>query len=70
MSDTEIEEMLADSFKDFMLNDSKTFDFETNNWFRRIYDFIRLWVRTGSYGLAKLYSQINRGKFSGIKPSE
>lgn len=70
MSDMEIEEMLADSFKDFMLNDSKTFDFETNNWFRRIYDFIRLWVRTGSYGLAKLYSQINRGKFSGIKPSE
>lgn len=70
LSDKEIDEILADSFKDFMINDAKTFDFETNNWFKRIYDFIRLWVRTGSYGLAKLYSQINRGKFSGIKPSE
>ena len=70
LSDKEIDEILADSFKDFMTNDAKTFDFETNNWFRRIYDFIRLWIRTGSYGLAKLYSQINRGKFSGIKPSQ
>ena len=69
-SEKEIDEILADSFKDFMINDAKTFDFETNNWFKRIYDFIRLWVRTGSYGLAKIYSQINRGKFSGIKPNQ
>jgi hypothetical protein len=51
------------------MNDSGTYRFDTKNWFRRIYDFIRLWARTGQYGLAKIYSAINRGKFNGLEPN-
>lgn len=69
LTDIQIDEQLAESFRDFMMNDSGTYRFDTKNWFRRIYDFIRLWARTGQYGLAKIYSAINRGKFNGLEPN-
>ena len=69
LTDKQIDEKLADQFKDFMLNESGNYRFDTKNWFRRIYDFIKLWIRTGQYGLAKIYSAINRGKYCGLKPS-
>lgn len=69
LTDKQIDEKLADQFKDFMLNESGNYRFDTRNWFRRIYDFIKLWIRTGQYGLAKIYSAINRGKYYGLKPS-
>lgn len=69
LTDKQIDERLADQFKDFMLNESGNYRFDTKNWFRRIYDFIKLWIRTGQYGLAKIYSAINRGKYYGLKPS-
>lgn len=69
LTDKQIDEKLADQFKDFMLNESGNYRFDTKNWFRRIYDFIKLWIRTGQYGLAKIYSAINRGKYYGLKPS-
>jgi hypothetical protein len=53
-----------------MLYESGRYAFDTKNWFRRILDFIKLWTRTGQYALARLYSDINRGKFYGIQPSE
>ena len=28
-----------------------------------------MWIRTGQYGLAKVYSSINRGKYYGLKPN-
>jgi len=52
-----------------MLTESGNYRFDTKNWFRRIYDFIKLWIRTGQYGLAKVYSAINRGKYYGLKPN-
>lgn len=70
MTDSQIEEALADQFRDFMLNEAGSYTFDTKNWFRRILDFIKLWARTGQYALAKIYSDINRGKFYGIKPNE
>lgn len=70
MTDSQIEETLADQFRDFMLNEAGNYAFDTKNWFRRILDFIKLWARTGQYALAKIYSDINRGKFYGIKPNE
>lgn len=70
MTDSQIEEALADQFRDFMLNEAGSYAFDTKNWFRRILDFIKLWARTGQYALAKIYSDINRGKFYGIKPNE
>ena len=69
LDERQIDEILAEQFRDFMVTQARTYNFQTNNWFRRIYDFIRLWVRTGQYGLAKIYSNINRGKYNGIKPS-
>lgn len=69
LTDKQIDEKLADQFKDFMLNESGNYRFDTKNWFRRIHDFIKLWIRTGQYGLAKIYSAINRGKYYGLKPS-
>lgn len=69
LNDKQIDEKLADRFKDFMLTESGNYRFDTKNWFRRIYDFIKLWIRTGQYGLAKVYSAINRGKYYGLKPN-
>lgn len=69
LSDIQIDDRLADQFKDFMLTESGNYRFDTKNWFRRIYDFIKLWARTGQYGLAKIYSAINRGKYYGLKPN-
>ena len=70
MTDSQIEEALADQFRDFMLNEAGSYAFDTKNWFKRILEFIKLWVRTGQYALAKLYSDINRGKFYGVKPNK
>lgn len=69
LNDKQIDEKLADQFKDFMLTESGNYRFDTKNWFRRIYGFIKLWIRTGQYGLAKVYSAINRGKYYGLKPN-
>lgn len=69
LNDKQIDEKLADQFKDFMLTESGNYRFDTKNWFRRIYVFIKLWIRTGQYGLAKVYSAINRGKYYGLKPN-
>lgn len=70
LSDAAIDEILAEQFREFMLNDAAKYDFDTKNWFRRILDFIKLWARTGQYTLAKVYADINRGKYYGVKPND
>ena len=69
LSDTEIDEILAEQYRDFMLTESGNYDFKTKNWFRRILDFVKLWMRTGQYGLARIYSNIARGKYLGVEPN-
>lgn len=69
LTDIQIDEKLAEQFRDFMLNESSSYRFDTKNWFRRIYDFIKLWARTGQYGLAKIYLAVNRGKYNGVQPN-
>lgn len=69
MTDIQADEILAEQFREFMLVDAQDYDFFTKNIFRRVYQFIKLWANLGSYRLASLYSQINRAKFKGIKPS-
>lgn len=68
-TDQQIDEMMAEDFKRFQLEEAQNYDFETKNWFRRILDFIKLWARTGSYALANIYSNINRAKYSGVEPN-
>ena len=68
-TDQQIDEMMAEYFRRFQLEEAQNYDFETKNWFRRILDFIKLWARTGSYALANMYSNINRAKYSGVEPN-
>lgn len=68
-TDQQIDEMMAEDFRRFQLEEAQNYDFETKNWFRRILDFIKLWARTGSYALANMYSNINRAKYSGVEPN-
>lgn len=70
LSDAQIDENLAEQFREFMLNEAGNYAFDTGNWFKRIFNFIKLWARTGQYGLAKIYSDIVRGKFYGIQPNQ
>ena len=71
ITDTQLEEELAEKFKHFMLDeDIQNIDFQAKNWFRRILNFIKVWSKLGSFKMAKLYYDINRGKFSNVKPSE
>ena len=75
-TEKQADEMLAAEFHSFMLYaDSKKdtmfkFDFDSKNWFRRVFDFVRLWARTGQYGLAKVMYYTAIGKYKGIKPSQ
>ena len=69
LSDAQIDEIYAEDFRRFMLDEAQNYDFETKNWFRRILDFIRLWARTGSYALANIYNNINRAKYNGVQPN-
>lgn len=69
MTDSQIEETLADQFRDFMLNEAGNYALILRIGLEG-FRFIKLWARTGQYALAKIYSDINRGKFYGIKPNE
>ena len=68
-TDQQIDEMMAEDFRRFQLEEAQNYDFETKNWFRRILDFVKLWARTGSYALANIYSNINRAKYNGVEPN-
>lgn len=70
LKDSQLDEIFAEQFREFMLNESNKYDFDTKNWFKRILNFIKLWARTGQYALAKIYSNINRGKYAGITPNQ
>ena len=69
MTEAEIDEMLAEQFRDFMNYAQNKIDFETTNWFRKIYNFIKILAKVGNYRLAKMYYDINVGKFRNVKPS-
>lgn len=70
LTDIQLDEIFAEDFREFQLNEAQNYDFDTKNWFRRIIDFIKLWTRTGSYALANIYSNINRAKYNGVQPSQ
>lgn len=69
-NDSQLDEIFAEQFRQFMLDESGKYDFDTRNWFKRIINFIKLWARTGQYGLAKIYNSILTGKYAGIKPNQ
>lgn len=74
MSDKAAEEGLGEMYRTVMLSteDKKGifgFDFESTNWFRRIFDFVRLWSKVGQYGIARMMYDISRAKYKGLKPN-
>lgn len=70
LTDSQLDEVFAEQFREFMLDESGKYDFDTRNWFKRIVNFIKLWARTGQYGLAKIYNSILTGKYAGVKPNQ
>ncbi len=71
LSDVQIDEILAEDFKEFMLDDNiRNTDFQARSWFRKIRNFIKVWSKVGNLKLAKLYYDINYGKFANVKPNQ
>ena len=70
LSDKEIDEIYAEMFKNFMLSDKSDLKYDTKNWFTRILNFIKIWKEVGNYKLAKIYYEINTGKFANAKVSK
>ena len=55
----------ADSKKDSLFK----FDFDSKNLFRQMFDFNRLWLRVGKFGLAKVMYYTSIGKYKGLTPN-
>ena len=70
LTDVEVDEILADQFRDFELEVGEQLDYTTKNIFRRIWNFVRALVNLKSWQLAKLYTTINRGEFASIRPTQ
>ena len=75
MDEKQAEDYLAEQYRDFMTYaDSKKdslfkFDFDSKNLFRQMFDFNRLWLRVGKFGLAKVMYYTSIGKYKGLTPN-
>lgn len=69
LTDTEVDEILAERFREFQLDTAEVIDYNTTNLFKRVWNFIRTWARLGSLRLARIYYTINTGGYSNVKPS-
>lgn len=70
LTDTEVDEILAERFREFQLDTAEVIDYTTTNLFKRIWNFIRTWAKLGNLRLARIYYRINTGKYASVKPSE
>lgn len=76
MTEKQAEEHLAEQYREFMnYADAKQdslfkFDFDSKNVFRNMFDFVRLWVRVGKLGLAKVMYYTSIGKYKGLVPNK
>ena len=70
LSDIEVDEILAERFREFQLNVAENIDYTTTNVFKRIWNFIKALANLKSWRLARLYNAINRGEFASLKPSQ
>jgi hypothetical protein len=52
-----------------MLDETPQYDFETNNWFKKIWNFVKVWSKVGSYSLARIFYNMNVGKYKDSKVS-
>lgn len=70
LSDAEIDEILAERFKEFQLGVAENIDYSVTSLFKRAWNFIKALVNLKDLQLAWLYTAINRGEFAKLKPSK
>lgn len=70
LSDVEIDEILAERFKEFQLNVAENIDYSVTSLFKRAWNFIKALANLKDIRLAWLYTAINRGEFAKLKPSK
>ena len=70
LTDSEVDEILAERFREFQLDVAEVIDFNTTNLFKRIRNFVKVWAKIGNLRLARIYYRINTGGFKNVKPSE
>ena len=70
LSDIEIDEILAERFKEFQLDVAENIDYSVTSLFKRAWNFIKALVNLKDLQLAWLYTAINRGEFAKLKPSK
>ena len=70
LSDVEIDEILAERFKEFQLGVAENIDYSVTSLFKRAWNFIKALVNLKDLQLAQLYTAINRGEFAKLKPSK
>lgn len=70
LSDVEIDEILAERFKEFQLDVAENIDYSVTSLFKRAWNFIKALANLKDIRLAWLYTAINRGEFAKLKPSK
>lgn len=70
LSDVEIDEILAERFKEFQLGVAENIDYSATSLFKRAWNFIKALANLKDIRLAWLYTAINRGEFAKLKPSK
>lgn len=70
LSDVEIDEILAERFKEFQLGVAENIDYSVTSLFKRAWNFIKALANLKDIRLAWLYTAINRGEFAKLKPSK
>lgn len=67
LTDTQIDEILADDFMQFQLYTEPYINYQVTNWFKKIANFIKVWSKVSNFTLAKMYYDINVGKYANAK---
>mgnify|MGYP004606487445 CR=1 FL=1 len=70
LTDAQLDELLAERFREFQLGAAQTIDFEATSLFKRAWNFIKTLAKLKDFALARLYYAINTGAFNNIKPSQ
>ena len=70
LTDTEVDEILAERFREFQLESAEVIDFTTTNLFKKAWNFIKVWSKIGNLRLARIYYKINIGGYRKAIPSK
>lgn len=69
-TEQQIDEQIAEEFRQYMMDEAPRIDYTTTNWFKKVYNFIKTWSKVGNGNLAKIYYNINTGKYKNAKVNQ